>query len=620
MASKKGLRQKEKMQGYVTALAEHLEARYAARNDYLALLRQHRYLRAPVNIPDVYKKTAAEYRAADILDVLRKSVAMVGTQMPQPKVIPLRPESDASQRNSSEKEAWHRAAFVEMDKGKSVYLKTVDGAMEAAAVIQQGMNRHKWGGYVEGEGDDATWKHIAKGEKEDTKDYLARVEDHHKKNFPFWWQAVPIDTFYPSYDADGKLVEVVIKGKRLAYPLAEQFDKTPWAKKWKAQGERRVGSVSTDSDISSDEVEFIEYWNATCMMRVIENEVVEYEAHEYKRPPFWEIRSAITTSTNVVDEVMGLAAPLLDIERLKNSLMTMKLNYAYLTMFVTYKLVPQNTEFVGGTPEGEKDRIITVEVGKVVEPPPGYDLVPIAMPPTGPDGNQTLEYLEAKGKELGLASVLNGEMPRGDTSGPAMVTQINIAKSIFGTIVGNLTKAFNEMAAWQEEMVETVIREPVPVWYSPGKNAPKNYPQGWIKIGPKDIDGYYQVEHTMKHVLPAERIQWTAFLAQTRNMGIKIPGRRVLEDGLGIEDPETWEDEYDVERLEEDPAIDARIKERALALVGAKGQKPGTPPALAGGLSGPLLSPTPIQQPQQQVAPVNAPAMPQGNGQGGMMP
>lgn len=618
MASKKGLKPKEKMQGYVTALAEHLEARYGARNDYLALLREHRYLRAPVNIPDVYKKTAAEYRAADILDVLRKSVAMVGTQMPQPKVIPLRPESETSQRNSSVKEAWHRAAFVEMDKGKHVYLKNVDGAMEAAAVFQMGMNRHKWGGYVEGEGDEAAWKHIAKGEKEDTKDYLSRVEDHHKKNFPFWWQAVPIDTFYPSYDADNNLVEVVIKGKRLAYPLAQQFDKTPWARKWKG---RNVGRVSVDGDISSDEVDFIEYWNETCMMRVIENDVVEYEAHEYKRPPFWEVRSAITTSTNVVDEVMGIAAPLLDIERLKNSLMTMKLNYSYWTMFNVFVLEDiGGSDFVGGTPEGEKAQIITVEIGKVFEAPPGKRLVPMAMPPTGPDGNQTLEYLEAKGKELGLASVLNGEMPRGDTSGPAMVTQINIAKSIFGTVVGNLTKAFNEMAAWMEEMVETVIREPVPVWYSPGKNAPKKYPQGWITMGPKDIDGYYQVEHTMKHVLPAERIQMSAWMAQMRTMGAKFPQRRLLEEGMGYENPEALEDEFDVERLMERPDVDDRVVERAIVIVGGKKKAKGTPPALAGGLSGPLLSPTPVQQPGQQVAPVNAPAMPQGNGQGGMVP
>src|SRR3990172_3566377 len=104
MARKKTI-DREEWGAYVRELATHLESKYSARNVYLEAVRMRRFMQKQPAVPDEYQETAAVYKAPLIFDLDRKAVAMIGTQMPDPKVRPIR-EGSQAQETSSLMEAW----------------------------------------------------------------------------------------------------------------------------------------------------------------------------------------------------------------------------------------------------------------------------------------------------------------------------------------------------------------------------------------------------------------------------------------------------------------------------------------------------------------------------------
>ena len=570
--------------GYVKQLATHLESKYGARNAYLADVRNRRFMRHKPKVPAQYQQTAATYQSPLIFDLCRKAGAMIGTQMPEPRVRPIK-EGSRAQEASSLQEAWYAAAYRRMDEGKSEYLKHIDACIaDSASVLHIRLDKHKWAGKTE-----KGVTSLAKGEDEKDEEYIGRVEEHHRANFPFDWQQIPIETFYPTYDADGRLVEVVLRGERDAYPVASKYGLKKEGGKWVKEG-KRVGPISPEG--RSGNVKFTEYWNAELMLRMLDDDVVEAKFHNYGRPPFFETRAVVTSSRDVVEEVMGLPAPLVGLQDTTDSLGTMFLNWILMTAFPTPVLRPIPGEQYVKPGNDEK---LVWDIGKLITPPEGTTFEWMTLPALSGDLKEFFNILAATSKEVGLATILSGEMPQGDVSGPAVTTMLAVAKSIFGTLVANLCKSFDEMAMFMAERIEQDIHEPVPVWERASNKDTKA--ARWIEMGPKDIKGHYVVEHSMKYVLPAEKWQRTLGLASLKNQNVPVPDEKILgEEGLGISDPETWMDMWEVQEMAKAPEIrQVKVQLAIQQLMGGPGAnvKPreslGSPPQPAAGPGGAFM-------------------------------
>ena len=606
MAKKKTI-DREEWGKYVKELATHLETKYSARNVYLADVRNRRFMRQKPKVPEQYQQTAATYQSPLIFDLCRKAVAMIGTQLPEPKVRPIRAGSRA-QDASSTQEAWYAAAYRRMDEGRSEYLKHIDACIaDSASVMHIRMDKHKWAGKTE----DGTTK-LVKGEDEESEDFVGRVEEHHRSNFPFDWQQIPIETFYPTYDADGKLVEVVLRGERESYPIASKYGVKKEGGKWVKEG-KRIGPVSPEG--RSGNVKFTEYWNGELMLRMLDDDVVEAVQHNYGHPSFFETRAVVTSSRDVVEEVMGLAAPLVGLQDTTDSLGTMFLNWIYLTAYPTPVVRPvPGEQYIPPT----DDKKLVWKIGKMMVSPEGATLDWMSLPPLSGDLKEFFNILTATSKEVGLASILSGEMPQGDVSGPAVTTMLAVAKSIFGTLVANLCKTFDEMAMFMAERIEQDIHDTVPVWERGGNKDSKA--ARWIEMGPKDIQGHYVVEHAMKYVLPAETMQKAMFLTSMKNQGVTVPNTKILEDGVGVSKPEEWEDAYEVEQMAMAPEIrQVKIQLALEELMGKPGSqvKPreslGSPAQPATGPGGPFMPQEPGVQTGIVPGAPNAAPPPQAN-------
>lgn len=543
MTKKKTTINREEWGTYVKDLAAHLESKYSARNTFLEDVRQRRFMQHDPEVPEQYKETAVVFKAPITFDLNRKAGAMIGTQMPEPKVRPLKEGSSTAQELSSLMERWFAAAYRRMDEGKNEYLKHIDALIgDSGSVLHLTLDKHRWAGKTE---DGFTV--LERDEKETDKDYIARVDEHHKANFPFGWQQFPLDTFYPVYDADNKLVEVIIQGEREAYPLAKKYGLSKHDGKWQSEG-KKLGPISPLG--RSGNVKFKEYWNCDLMLRMLDDDVVEAKVHNYGRPPFWETRAVVTSSRDVLHEVMGLSAPLIGLQDTIDSLGTMFMNWILMTAYPTPELEAISDQAV----HPGADYKLAWKIGKMILAPEGYRIKWPSLPQISGDLKEFFGILNNLAKDVGLATILSGQMPQGDVSGPAVTTMLAVAKSIFGTLVANLCKTFDEMAGWMAEMIEKEIHEAVPVWArGTNEDSPGAH---WIEMEPKDIKGHYVVEHSMKYVLPAEKWQATLGLTSLKNQGVPVPDEKILgEEGLGISDPETWVDLWEVQEMAKAPEI-----------------------------------------------------------------
>ncbi len=143
----------------------------------------------------------------------------------------------------------------------------------------------------------------------------------------------------------------------------------------------------------------------------------------------------------------------------------------------------------------------------------------------------------------------------------------------------------------------------------------------WIEMGPKDIKGHYVIEHSMKYVLPAEVWQRTMALAALKNQNVPVPDEKILgEEGLGISDPETWVDMYEVQEMAKAPEIRQVKVQLALKQLMGTPEKPvkareslGNPPQPITGPGGPFMPQMPGVQTGVVPGAPNAAAPPQPN-------
>ena len=532
------------------SLTEHIQRRitqvtsdegFTRRNERIEDIRSRRFGEHKVAIPKPYQTTATEFRSPDIYDVLRRAPGITTASMPIPKVKP-RKSGIQAQENSSLYERWLKEAWLVMDSRSQTFLRLLDALYaDGAAVGKIILDRHLWG---------AAGK---KGRREDKEAYLARVKDHRRENFPFFWEHVPTETYYPIYDEDG-LAEVLQITERDAYTLAQKYGLM-----LDGSGKMAKGDASSRYQDFPNTATFIEYWDRDQFCYMVDETVVREPAdHGYGRPPFFEAQLNITSSPKTEHQYMGLAAPLIGVSDFKSSFTTMMTNSAYLNAYPTPTYEPTG-EFSQMPP----DTKLELKIGEGHVSPTGYKLVYIQTPPLGTDLMRAYEWVKQSSDEVALAPILQGILPV-EASGTLAMTMITVAKAILNPGLKNLGRMFNEMAGFILEQVETTLAENVPI----GED---------LELGPDDIKGYYKVTHDLEPIMPAERMQKAVFLADAYQRGA-VSMQYYRQEGIGIHDPEQMDEEVMVEKMRESPEYRTTLMQDWLEYYYAKtGKQPPLP-------------------------------------------
>lgn len=541
-------------------------------------MRKRRYLEQAPYIPEDFKKTSVDFRSPLIYDQIRRSSSILGSSFPEPVRIPLKPGPEEQER-SSLIEDWFRAAYRKM--GLETFVKGMDSLVATGMfVVKETLKAHEWSA------------HGLKRDNEGEEDYLERVDTHHRQHFPFAWEHVPTSTYYP---LDGS--EVLIITRRETLPVLRHYNLSYQNGKM----EKATGPVNLSQ--APNTVEVIEYWNRTHYVYLVEGMVVRSGRHAYGRPPFFSASLTTAGDADPGTEAISLAFPLLRIQDTLDTLITIQMNWAFLTGFPPFSLEPRSEDAVLPNPNIE----IKWGPGKTTLPPLGWKWGPMQMPMVGGDLSQLRDFFKALSDQLSLAPILAGTPPGADFSNAASLTMMAQAKAIFGPGVRSVERMFDETGAFKLRLIAEVLHEKsVPVYYvNGGKDGER--PNSWLSIGTETIRGYYEMYHRLEPVIPAERMQKSIWLADAQARG-GVSMRYYREEGIGLPAPEKMDEEVLLEQLQTYPEVRSFVIGKAMEMLQAEGfmpQLPGSEAALPAGPGGPGATVVPgVQQPISPSVPI----------------
>lgn len=559
---------------YIKAKAAMVEDRNRARNEIIKDCHEHRMMQVTPVIPEKFKKTATEVRNPVVWNFCTRSAAILGDTLPIPKVYPPTERdlpSEKAREFSSKLESWLRACYERMNEGE-FFSMVVDSAPEKGFGVFKVIPRHR------------DIMALRKGGKEEDKDFKKRKKEYLIKNFPFIPEYVSPETFYPISGRSGER-ELIEMSEVFFLDVVDKWAITLGEDKKVIAGKARKLTYDEVKDVK---VKFIEYWKAAEMLPdgsvtpgvfvyMVDDVVVEQGKHNWTRLPYFVVEGNITSSNEPGERNIPLVYPLchaqdnLDMDR------TIWRNWAVLSAFPPLRLTPIPGDEMA-LPYDE-DEPITWAPGEIIDAP-GNVVEWMPAPQIGGDLvsmiGQELEIIS----QSSLDPILGGRTTNvRDTSGTTLMTMIAIGRSIFGTTDRSISKAFTDMARFILEVVEKDFEEPVPVFSVQGGK--------YLEIGPKELDGYYEVHHEKRTVIPAEAQMKSVHLADAQARGL-ISKRYAREEGYNIEAPEKMADEVDLEEFENSPVWKSMMAQKFMEFMGLSGQTPqeGSPEAVGAGPGG----------------------------------
>lgn len=495
-------------EGYVNDLVSYVEKDpgFQARNTKIREGRDRRFRKQRVKIPEEYRRISSEFKSPFIFDILRRVPGLVATTLPTPKVRPYT-EGASAQKNSSLREDWLRYGSVRMDKDCSTFFKIIDAiGADGCGCWKTLLDRHMWGAYG------------PKGDKESDGEYNKRVSEYHRAHWPIFREHVVTDTVYPLKDENGigQVLQITKdSGAVLARKYGLSFTKDGWVKGRDSYAEN-----------PPDQAKFIEYWNREYFVYMVDDLIVKKGRHNYGDVPYFFAPLGETSSPKIEDQYFGLGWVMEPLCDKFDSFMTALENYAMISAFPYPTLKPISEMAIAD--EGQSKQVRLVQ-GEIYTPPMGYELVWMQPPNIHQDVIRVLDFLKNEIDRLGLAPVLYG-LFQGEQSSASQQTAISVAKSILSAGINNICTEFNREARLRFRMIE-LLGEPVPIWRTDGPQ------REWLELGPEDLHGYYEVEHTLEPVIPAEQQMRYMFLADAQARGA-ITMNQLREEGLSINAPE----------------------------------------------------------------------------------
>ena len=526
---------------YILDQVKRAQVKYAGRNKRIDDVFQRRFNLIEPRIPKNYKTIAESWKVPLVRRLLRSSQALMAANLPTPKRVPTNPESPKSREAADLIEKWLTAAYGKM--GLRAFAQLTDALpADGEAVLKATLRTHRWGDVKRAPGEAA-------------ERYNERVETARRQRFPFVWEHVATSTYLPiDQDVDGvsEALEVTFREPRA---IGAQYGLAP-GQKGKLTKLSEVGQVVRENAWPRA-CRWIEFFDRDGhFVYMADDEVVREGEHNYGRVPFYNPKFSVTSIHDPAYETEGIADPLLLLQDQICEALTIHGTWAYMAGFPIAHLVPVTEDAI---PLDEKDDVIDIEPGGTITAPLGWRWEWVNLPATGRDLSILYDRLLDQANEAGLAKILSPNPDATRVSGPVAATLVAIGKSVFGPALVELAVAFDELAFWMLRMIDQEIKAPVPLWHEgSGK---------WLEIGPDDINGYYEVKHTLVPVIPMERMQNAIMLADAQARGA-ITMNRLREDGYNITAPDEEGDAVWLERQEASPQFNNMVMAEFMRQIG----------------------------------------------------
>ncbi|KKL82879.1 hypothetical protein LCGC14_1980370 [marine sediment metagenome] len=546
---------------YLNRLTTRMEQKYAERNRRILEVYNRRFLLRKPPLPETFKATQADLRFPFVNDVLRRAAAVVGQNPPRSHVNPAK--GKLNQKNADLRENWWEAARKRMFEGKHTWGKITDALpSDGMAVWKILRDEHEFGVVMRREGEDA-------------KSFNARAEESRRENFPIQWEFVPSVSYMPV--SETAVLEITT---REFLPVALHFGlsidhegKIGFGRVGEIVGRPSVYPGTQNTTNYPDTVKVTEYWDGEHYVYMVRDFVVRVGTHDYGRPPYFEVPFAVTASMAPEDNGLSLAYAMLSLQDNMDDLATRKMAWTFLASFPGMDAEPLFED----TPPLPDGTVLKWEAGK--HPYAAGHKVSWKMPPpVGQDLNDLMVMLKDILDTIGIAPILQGIPVGANTSNAAVQSMVAVARSVFGPGMQNLAQALDESAKFVMQLVEKGGQK-IPVWHK-GLDE-------WLELGPDDIDGYYEFEHKLEPMIPAERMSKMMVTADLQSRKL-MSRRRAMEEGEGIEDPTREIDDIYVEGLDDDPTL----KQMEIGQIAAQIQadprfiQPGTPENASAGAGG----------------------------------
>ena len=308
----------------------------------------------------------------------------------------------------------------------------------------------------------------------------------------------------------------------------------------------------------------VEYWDDEYFAYLVDGHLVRRGRHGYGAIPYVHAYGDQTPSRDPAKAGVSMLASMEFLIPLLDQLLTMKQNALFLYAYPT----PKITNFSPIDPNLGNDgrpRALDFQPGEILPLYAGEDLTFLQWQGTPPDLDELIAQTRAMIDQAGAPSVLFGIPPEGNTSGYLLNQLINTARVSFQQIARHAEQALERVVQLMWRLVETRIGEPVFVFEAEDE-------QGWIGLGPQDIDGYHAVRVRLDPLGPADDVAQGTLAANL--VSARLASRRwAMREKLGIEDAEAVEDEILLDELIDAPEVRAAIVREAL---GEAGLRPAT--------------------------------------------
>lgn len=564
----------------IMMLADELKTINEKRNQQFESYHNWRTRNVIIDIPENFKK-AEGYKVTQqvpnfIGEFHGRVSALLAATPPVSKVIPLG-TAQKKQVQATLLERWCNQAWKKMGGREPTYSIFAESFTEYGwGVIKVIIDRHAWGG-------------IERAEEEEAAEWNERRKEHHRKHFPFKWEVIHPSMYYPVDDGEK---QVLIITKRRAKLVAIKYGLK--LQNGKLVKPEHLGPKGPDHNWP-DTVDFIEYWDEDDVYYVVDEEIVEHTEHGYGRPPFFVAYARPSVATSPEEKSLSYLDNLIPVTKSMANLMTILFSWFQLNGFPSFNLTPV-TEFAEPLEKLGEGPIATIVPGGVNKIPWGFRGEWTGAPPIGSIADSLVNYLVSQYRESSLAAVLMGESPGADMSGTALVTIIAVAKSIFAPGLMSIEGMFSEIAKFLLQRIEFDFEEPVPIRVTDGDQ------EEWVDLGKDDIDGYWEVEHIVKPVIPAEMYQNYMMVADA--FARKLATRREAIESRGVEAPEEILAELLADDYTQMPQFVNLVLQKVAEMLG------GTPPGQPGTQAMPPIGPGGPAAPV--MAGIQQPLMPQG--------
>ncbi len=601
------------------APTDSAEAQMLSRNQVIELMRQHRFLERPVDIPKAYEKTTKAFRSPLAFDQVQRIVAVLTSGKPIVQVPPRSPSQDDIS-NAAHRERWLTAAMLAMDiqrEDVSVPWLVVDAqAADGLGVIKLSYHPSRYA-------DDAGFPDRAKYSPPDDVDgdvaiekaYLQSVAEFKRRaDFPFSWRDVDAMNYFPVKGYDGRRAMVLERhqvdvealvteyagsvgvndsGNLTAYPAPKTEGGAPSL--------RPADDVVTGQLVDLWEIWSHDEWSLWTegVNQSDESVGVLLDAGDnpFNELPYFEFPGLITSARDVGRRTLSVLFPSAHLYDSLNTEITKGMNISHVLGYPTW--MRQGGLLPGGESADEQDDRERIETGVIYDLQLGGDMRMLSPPDMGRLWDTLVSFMMRMQDQVGLSSLTRGEGLGADASGYLFAQIASAAQGIYGPMQASAERAYIGITRALQWCIQNTVKTGVVVEVVGKKGS-----TDWLELTPDDIDEYYKTKVRVKPSIPTNQVAQGNFAASMNAAGLlsKLTGRT---DFMELEDPERERLLLMWERIQESPEYTAAAAQEMLvrelgvpepgnngeaspgALAAADAQAATAPSTGAAGLPGP---------------------------------